>query len=115
MEDVERLRARHVEGDEPTAKKSAISLKSSAFFEYRWYRILEALHDADEDLSLQGLVQDLKRMGTAPNQAQLEEDLLSLQEEGYVESHKENEFPPEKRYRITPVGEQKVKRMLRKL
>lgn len=115
MEDVERLYPRNVEGHEPTAKKSAISLKSSAFFEYRWFRILEALHDADEDVSLQGLLQDLKRMGTAPNQALLEEDLLSLEEEGYVESHKENEFPPAKKYRITPVGEQKVKRMLRKL
>jgi len=115
MEDVERLYPRNVEGHEPTAKKSAISLKDSAFFEYRWYRILEALHNANEDLSLQGLVQNLKRMGTAPNEALLEEDLVSLEEEGYVESHKENEFPPEKKYRITPVGEQKVKRMLRKL
>lgn len=115
MEDVERLYPRNVEGHEPTAKKSAISLKGSSFFEYRWYRILEALHDASEDLSLQGLVGDLKRMGTNPNQALLEEDLLSLEEQEYVESHKENEFPPEKKYRITPLGEEKVKRVLRKL
>jgi DNA-binding PadR family transcriptional regulator len=115
MEDVERLHSKHVEGHEPTAKKSAISLKDSAFFEYRWYRILEALHDANEGLSLQGLVQDLKRMGTNPNQALIEEDLLSLKEQEYVECRKENEFPPEKKYGITPLGEEKVKRVLRKL
>ncbi len=115
MEDVERLHSKHIEDDEPTAKKSAISLKSSAFFEYRWYRILEALHEASEDLSLQGLVQDLRRLGTNPNQALLEEDLLSLEEQEYVEYHEEKEFPPEKKYRITPQGEEKVKRVLRKL
>lgn len=115
MEDVGRLPAGHVGSHQSGAKKSAISLKDSAFFEYRWYKILEALHEAKENLTLQGLVQSLKRMGTSPNEALLEDDLLRLKEQEYVESHKESEFPPAKRFRLTPLGEEKVKRVLRKL
>lgn len=115
MEDVGRLPPSHVGTHNPVAKKSAISLKDSAFFEYRWYKILEALHQAKEELTLQGLVQGLKRMGAGPNEALLEDDLLRLQEQEYVESQKESEFPSVKTFRLTPLGEEKVKRVLRKL
>ncbi|MCK4367969.1 MAG: helix-turn-helix transcriptional regulator [Thermoplasmata archaeon] len=115
MEDVGRLPPSHVGTHNPVAKKSAISLKDSAFFEYRWYKILEALHQAKEDLTLQGLVQGLKRMGMSPNETLLEDDLLRLEGQGYVESRKESDFPPVKIFRLTPLGKEKVKRVLRKL
>ncbi len=115
MEDVGRLPPSHVGTHNPVAKKSAISLKDSAFFEYRWYKILEALHQAKEDLTLQGLVQGLKRMGMSPNETLLEDDLLRLEGQGYVESRKESDFPPAKMFRLTPLGKEKVKRVLRKL
>ncbi|MCK4456007.1 MAG: helix-turn-helix transcriptional regulator [Thermoplasmata archaeon] len=115
MEDVGRLPPSHVGSHNPVAKKSAISLKDSAFFEYRWYKILEALHQAKEDLTLQGLVQGLKRMGMSPNETLLEDDLLRLEGQGYVESRKESDFPPVKIFRLTPLGKEKVKRVLRKL
>ena len=115
MEDVGRLPPSHVGTHNPVEKKSAISLKDSAFFEYRWYKILEALHQAKEDLTLQGLVQGLKRMGMSPNETLLEDDLLRLEGQGYVESRKESDFPPVKIFRLTPLGKEKVKRVLRKL
>jgi len=54
-------------------------------------------------------------MGTSPNEALVEDDLLRLEEQEYVESHKESEFPSVKMFRLTPLGEEKVKRVLRKL
>ncbi|MFQ6107025.1 MAG: hypothetical protein ACE5QF_05505 [Thermoplasmata archaeon] len=115
MEDVGRLPAKRVRNQDLTTKKSAISLKESAFFEYRWYRILEALHQDRENLSLEDIVQRLRLTGARPNEVVLREDLVRLEEQEYVESRRENEFPPVKRFRLTPLGTQKVKRMLRKL
>jgi DNA-binding PadR family transcriptional regulator len=113
MEDVDRL-PRSPYGS-PRSKKSAISLKESAFFEYRWYRILEALHRHGGDDSLEGLVKSLKEMGAGADEALLREDLLRLEEHEYVESHKEHDFPHVRRLKLTPLGEEKVKRVLRKL
>jgi hypothetical protein len=115
MEDVDRLPRETYENPRPKTGKSAISLKESAFFEYRWYKILEALHQHRGDVSLEGLIESLKAIGAGANEELLREDLLRLEEQDYVESHKESDFPHVRKLRLTPLGEEKVKRVLRKL
>lgn len=114
MEDVSTLKKGSVGTHQLRIKTSAISLKESAFFEYRWYRILEALHKSREDLPIDALVRVMKQMGTAPNENLLRDDLVRLEEQGYVVSHKETSFPPVKKFRLQPKGTEKVKRVLRK-
>jgi hypothetical protein len=115
MEDVDRLPRGSYGNPQSKTKKSAISLKESAFFEYRWYKVLEALHRQGGDASLEGLVKSLKEIGAGADEALLREDLLRLEEQGYLESCKESDFPHVRILRLTPLGEEKVKRVLRKL
>ncbi|MFQ5909489.1 MAG: hypothetical protein ACE5IJ_02070 [Thermoplasmata archaeon] len=115
MEDVSRFPRKQIGSHQLRAKNSGISLKGSAFFEYRWYRILEALHESREELTLRGLVQKLEKMGASPNETLLKEDLTRLEEQDYLESYRESQSFPGKKFRLTRKGIEKVKRVLRKL
>lgn len=115
MEDVGRFPRKRIGRGQVRIKKSSISLKESAFFEYRWYRILEALHESDEEMTLERLIQKLKKMGVNANETLIKEDLSRLEEQDYVESYQESQFLPEKRFRLKQRGLEKVKRILRKL
>lgn len=114
MEDVGRFPRQSIGSPKIPTARSAISLKGSAFFEYRWYKILEALHRSEGEATLDTLIRNLKEMGTNPDKELVEADLIRLEEQEYIESERDAQFPSLKTYRLTQRGIEKIRRVLRK-
>jgi DNA-binding PadR family transcriptional regulator len=114
MEDVGRFPRKSIGSPKFPTTRSAISLKGPTFFEYRWYKILEALHKSDGEATLETLIRNLKGMGTNPDKDRVQADLIRLEEQEYIESEMDAQFPSLKTYRLTQTGIEKIRRVLRK-